>query len=144
MKGYRMYAQGVAWILCGLATLAGITLDEAIQAELVNHLDQAIGGLMFVFGLVTIIMRRITDTPPGRIGLNPLIEWLIAKIRPDRLIVIILALPLAAGLSGCQSLQTANLATLQARQEIHAAAIAHARETLREAEEWRRLAQPGP
>lgn len=44
---------------------------------------------------------------------------------------------LLSALTGCANTQTL---TISARESIHAAAIAHARETLREAEDWRILA----
>lgn len=50
----------------------------------------------------------------------------------------ILIILLALAITGCANTQAL---TIAAREQIHAAAMAHARETLREAQEWKDLAQ---
>ena len=47
---------------------------------------------------------------------------------------------LISTLTGCVTMQPSGDLGIDARAAIHATAISHARETLREAEEWRALA----
>lgn len=47
-------------------------------------------------------------------------------------------------LSGCANINPTKLPLIQTRQAIHAELIAQARETLREAQEWRALGDEAP
>lgn len=60
MTGYRTYAIAIVWILSGLATLAGITIDETTREQIIDNLEAVIGGIAILAGIVTAIMRKIT------------------------------------------------------------------------------------
>lgn len=63
MKGYKTAIAGALSMIAGLATTLGVTLDPETLAAIARNADQVIGGGMYLYGAIMIVLRAFTDSP---------------------------------------------------------------------------------
>lgn len=61
--GYKTFVTGATFLLTGVATMMGVTLDaEAVQTIAAN-IDKVVGGVTAISGAVMIVLRAFTKSP---------------------------------------------------------------------------------
>lgn len=65
MKGYRTVIVAAVKLLAGILTMAGVVVTDETAAALSENIELVIGAVLAISGIVTGIMRAITDGPMG-------------------------------------------------------------------------------
>lgn len=67
-KGYRTFTINAVLAVVGLLVAFGlVSAEEAIGAETIAaNFDAIIGGLAAILGVVNVVLRTVTNTPPGK------------------------------------------------------------------------------
>lgn len=65
MKGYRTMIVAAVQLLVGILSLAGVAIDEDTATTLANNIEAVVGGILVITGIVTAIMRAVTDSRVG-------------------------------------------------------------------------------
>lgn len=65
MKGYRTMIVAAVQLLVGILSIAGVAIDEDTAAALANNIEAVVGGVLVITGIVTGVMRAITDSRVG-------------------------------------------------------------------------------
>lgn len=65
MKGYRTMIVAAVQLAVGMLSLFGVIIDEETAATLAANIETVVGGILVITGIVTGVMRMMTDTKAG-------------------------------------------------------------------------------
>lgn len=61
--GYKTFVTGGTFLLTGVATMMGVTLDAETLQAIAQNIDVVVGGVTALSGLVMIVLRAFTNSP---------------------------------------------------------------------------------
>jgi hypothetical protein len=66
MTGYKTFVTGGVFVVSGVATMMGVTLDAEAVKTIVENIDVVVGGIMALSGAVMMVLRAFTNSPMFR------------------------------------------------------------------------------
>lgn len=63
LTGYKTFVTGGTFLLTGVATMMGVTLDAETLQAISQNIDIVVGGIAALSGLLMIVLRKFTNSP---------------------------------------------------------------------------------